>query len=61
MLSKPEVGALLGLVAGALVGMIGVFYFGIEPWFDRLCLVGSVVLICQLLGSTIAAAIGKPD
>jgi len=58
--SKPELGSLVGIIAGALVGGAAVIYFEFEPWLDRLCVVGSAVLISQLLGATIAAALGKP-
>jgi len=50
----------VGIIAGALVGGAAVIYFEFEPWLDRLCVVGSAVLISQLLGATIAAALGKP-
>lgn len=50
----------MGIIAGALLGSTAVVYFEFDVWFDRLCVVGSVVLLSQLLGATIAAALGKP-
>ena len=59
-ISKPVLGMLIGLIAGGAIGFVGVVYFDVGPWFDRLCVVGSCLLISQLLGATIAAALGKP-
>ncbi len=59
-MSKPVLGMLIGLIAGGVIGSIGVLYFDVETWFDRLCVVGSCLLVSQLLGATIAAALGKP-
>ncbi|MEK9821981.1 MAG: hypothetical protein VXA40_15095 [Gammaproteobacteria bacterium] len=59
-MSRPELGSLVGIIAGALLGSTAVVYFEFDVWFDRLCVVGSVILLSQLLGATIAAALGKP-
>ena len=59
-MSKPILGTLLGLIVGVVVGVIGIFYFEVEIWFDRWCVLGSVILFSQLLGATIASAVGKP-
>ena len=59
-MSKPVLGMLLGLATGAIAGLIALDNFAVEPWLDRLCLVGACMLLSQLLGATIAAALGKP-
>ncbi len=59
-MSKPEQGMLAGLVAGVGVGIWGVFYFAVASLIDQLCVVSSSLLVFQLLGGTIAAAMGKP-
>jgi hypothetical protein len=58
--SKPVLGMIAGMLVGLVIGSISVNYFHIEVWIDRLCIIGSVMLISQLLGATIAAAMGKP-
>ena len=57
---KPILGMLIGIVAGAFVGVAAIIYFEVEVWFDRGCLIGSAILFSQLLGATIASALGKP-
>ena len=57
---KPILGMLIGIVAGAFVGVAAIIYFEVEIWFDRWCLIGSAILFSQLLGATIASALGKP-
>ncbi len=59
-MAKPILGMLIGIVAGAFVGVAAIIYFGVEIWFDRWCLIGSAILFSQLLGATIASALGKP-
>ncbi len=59
-MSKPEQGMLAGLVAGVGVGIWGVFYFAVESMIDQLCVISSSLLVFQLFGGTIAAAMGKP-
>ena len=60
-MSKPIKGAVLGLVVGLLVGLWGTYYFGVGDWLSRLCVIASVMLVFQLLGTTIGATIGKPS
>jgi len=60
-MSKPIIGAMLGLLVGLAIGLWGVSYFGIGDWLNRVCAIGSVMLVSQLLGSTIGATIGKPS
>ena len=60
-MSKPIAGAVLGLVLGLLVGLWGSYYFGVTDWLSRVCFTASVMLIFQLLGTTIGATIGKPS
>ena len=59
-MSKPILGMIIGMVVGVAVGVLGTQYFNITLLFDRVCLVTSSVLIFQLFGATIAAALGKP-
>jgi hypothetical protein len=58
--SKPIAGAIAGLMTGLVFGVLGVTYFEIAGALDRLCLTASSMLVFQLLGATIAAALGKP-
>ena len=60
MLSKPVIGMIVGLVIGCVLGVLAVLYFELTPWFERLCAVGSAILVGQLLGATISSAFGKP-
>ena len=59
-MSKPIIGALLGLALGLATGLWGTYYFGIVDWLSRVCVIASVMLVFQLLGTTIGATIGKP-
>lgn len=59
-MSKPILGAVIGILAGAAIGILGAYYFDLADWLSRVCLVASSVLVFQLLGATIAATIGKP-
>lgn len=59
-MSKPILGMVTGLVTGLLLGVVAVDYFSVTGWFGRLCVIGSVVLLGQLFGATIGAALGKP-
>ncbi|MGV0034286.1 MAG: hypothetical protein ACNYPE_04735 [Candidatus Azotimanducaceae bacterium WSBS_2022_MAG_OTU7] len=59
-MSKPITGAALGLMFGLLIGLWIAYYFGVGGWLDRLCVIASVMLVFQLLGTTIGATIGKP-
>ena len=60
-MSKPILGAVLGLVLGLVIGLWGANYFGVGDWFSQVCLIASVMLVFQLLGTTIGATIGKPS
>ncbi len=59
-MSKPILGMIIGMVVGVAVGVLGTQYFNITLLLDRVCLVASSVLIFQLFGATITAALGKP-
>jgi VIT1/CCC1 family predicted Fe2+/Mn2+ transporter len=59
-MSKPITGAVLGLVFGLAIGLWGTYYFGVQDWLGRVCVIASVMLVLQLLGTTIGATIGKP-
>ncbi len=52
---------MLGLLVGLVIGLWGVSYFGIGDWLSRICAIASVMLVFQLLGTTIGATIGKPS
>jgi hypothetical protein len=54
-------GAVLGLAIGLTIGLWGTYYFGIVDWLSRVCVIASVMLVFQLLGTTIGATIGKPS
>ena len=60
-MSKPITGAVLGLMFGLVIGLWGAYYFGVEDWLSRVCVIASVMLVFQLLGTTIGATIGKPS
>ena len=59
-MSKPISGMLAGLVAGAVVGVAAIIYLEVGSWLDRWCVLGSAILFSQLLGATLASALGKP-
>ena len=59
-MSKPVLGMLAGMIAGALVGVLTVMHFSVELILAQFCVIGSTLLTGQLLGATIAAALGKP-
>ena len=60
-MSKAIIGAVLGLALGLTIGLWGTYYFGIVDWLSRVCVIASVMLVFQLLGTTIGATIGKPS
>lgn len=60
-MSKPITGAVLGLLLGLVTGLWGAYYFGVGDWLGRVCVIASVMLVFQLLGTTIGATIGKPS
>jgi len=60
-MSKPIIGAMLGLLVGLAIGLWGVSYFGVADWLSRVCAIASVMLVFQLLGTTIGATFGKPS
>ena len=51
---------LVGMAVGTLVGVAAIFYFTIQDALDRFAVFASVLMLFQLLGSTIGATIGKP-
>ncbi|MBL6689330.1 MAG: hypothetical protein ISP91_02945 [Pseudomonadales bacterium] len=53
-------GALAGMLIGLLVGIWCVHYFDVSGALNRFCLVASAFMVFQLLGTTIAASLGKP-
>jgi hypothetical protein len=59
-MSIPILGLLIGTAAGAVVGLFSVTYFEVSGLLAQFCLMGSAVLVGQLLGATIGAALGKP-
>ena len=59
-MSKPIIGAVLGLALGLTIGLWGTYYLGIADWLSRVCVIASVMLVFQLLGTTIGATSGKP-
>ena len=59
-MSKPFTGAVAGIMFGFLVGSWGIFYLDLTDWLSRVCLIASSMLVFQLLGTTIGAALGKP-
>lgn len=59
-MSKPILGMIIGMAVGVAFGVMATQYLGVTLLLDRICLVASSVLVFQLLGSTIAAALGKP-
>lgn len=59
-MSKPILGVLIGFVAGLVIGVLLVLEFAVEALLSQFCIVASSVMVMQLLGSTIAATLGKP-
>lgn len=59
-MSKPVLGMFAGLAAGVLAGLAAIGYFEVTGWLDRWCVLACTVLFAQLLGATIASALGKP-
>ena len=59
-LSRPITGMMIGILAGVVFGVGGVIYFDITDRLDQLCFVSGSLLLLQLFGGTIAAALGKP-
>ncbi len=59
-MSTPITGMLAGLIVGVMVGVLMTLYFEVPNWLGRFCVVGANLLVFQLLGATIGAAIGKP-
>ena len=59
-MSKPILGMFAGIAAGVVFGVGSITYFEVASWFDRWCVLCSAVLFSQLLGATIASALGKP-
>ena len=51
---------LAGMLAGLGFGIWGVSYFEVLTLLDQMCVISSSLMGFQLLGSTIAAAMGKP-
>lgn len=60
-MSKPILGAVLGLSLGLAIGIWGTFYFGVVDWLGRVCVIASAMLVFQLIGTTIGATVGKPS
>ena len=60
-MSKPIIGAVLGLALGLAIGLWATYYFGVVDWLSRVCVIFSVMLVLQLLGTTIGAVMGKPS
>ena len=60
-MSKPILGAVLGLSLGLAIGILGTFHHGVVDWLDRICVIASLMLVFQLLGTTIGATFGKPS
>ena len=58
-ISRPNLGLFLGALLGVGFGIATVLYLQIESPLDQVCLVGISLLVFQLLGSTVGAAIGK--
>ena len=59
-ISKPEQGMLAGMLIGLGFGIWGVSYFEVMVLLDQICIISSSLMTFQLLGGTIAAALGKP-
>jgi len=59
-MSKPILGMFAGLAAGAVFGLAAIIYLEVASRFDQWCVFGSALLFSQLLGATIASALGKP-
>ena len=51
---------LTGMLAGLLLGLVAVRYFGVTDWLAAFSVIASTLMLFQLLGSTIGATIGKP-
>ena len=60
-MSKPIIGAVLGLALGLAIGLWAAYYFALVDWLSRVCVIASVMLVLQLLGTTIGALMGKPS
>ena len=54
-------GAVLGLALGLAIGLWATYYFGLVDWLSKVCVIASVMLVLQLLGTTIGAVMGKPS
>ena len=59
-LSRPVAGMIIGMLAGVPLGLMAVSYLGVTGLMDQVALGASVLLITQLLGASIGAAMGKP-
>ena len=59
--STPILAMWIGMGLGLLMGWLAVSYFSITDTLQQVCLVASIVMFFQLLGSTIGATIGKPQ
>ena len=55
----PILGTYIGLLVGAVIGIYLVFDLSMEDNLSILCLVGICLLVGQLTGTSIGAAIGK--
>ena len=51
---------LAGMLIGLGFGIWGVSYFEVMVLLDQICIISSSLMTFQLLGGTIAAALGKP-
>ena len=60
-MSKPIIGAVFGLALGLAIGLWATYYFGLVDWLSKVCVIASVMLVLQLLGTTIGAVMGKPS
>ncbi len=50
----------MGILVGLGFGVWGLAYFEVLSPLDQLCVISSSLMVFQLLGGTIAAAMGKP-
>ena len=55
----PILGTIIGIITGAVIGVLAADYFQIVEPINWACLVASTILVFQLLCTTIAATLGK--
>ena len=55
----PVLTMIVGMIMGFVMGVAGVFYFHLGTLLEQVCMIGISVMLFQLFGATVGAAVGK--